>query len=159
MHPWNTFFAAEVNAAAALAGLVLVAVSINLKRILSSPPLPSRALEAFIILFVNLIVCSLGLAPQPIEYFAVEVIVTGILTWFVICKLHLDYRRAAQGHYLRQRLALAILSQIATVPYLLGGVALLEKSEVGGYLVAVSILGSLAIAFTNAWILLIEINR
>jgi hypothetical protein len=37
---WETFFAAQVGASAALAGLVFVALSINLKEILDLPGLP-----------------------------------------------------------------------------------------------------------------------
>lgn len=39
--PWQTFAAAEVGAAAALTGLLFVAVSINLERILAFPKLPA----------------------------------------------------------------------------------------------------------------------
>jgi hypothetical protein len=42
---WDNFFVAEVGAAAALSGLLFVAVSINLTRILAIPHLPARAAE------------------------------------------------------------------------------------------------------------------
>ncbi len=48
MPEWATFFAAELAALAALTGFVVVAISINLARILSYPHLPSRAGEALI---------------------------------------------------------------------------------------------------------------
>ena len=44
---WKSFFMAQV-ASAALAGLVFIGVSINLTKIMSSPSLPDRALEAII---------------------------------------------------------------------------------------------------------------
>ena len=50
MDQWVNFFFAEVGASAALTGLVFVGVSINLKRILSLPKLPNRALEAPVLL-------------------------------------------------------------------------------------------------------------
>ena len=40
---WDSFFLGELGAAAALAGLLVVAVSINIDQILSYPWLPSRA--------------------------------------------------------------------------------------------------------------------
>ena len=44
---WTDFFVAKVGATAALSGLIIVAVSINIQRILSIPHLPGRALEGW----------------------------------------------------------------------------------------------------------------
>jgi hypothetical protein len=43
---WQTYLAVQAGAAATLTGLVFVAVSINLARILSIPGLPGRAFDA-----------------------------------------------------------------------------------------------------------------
>jgi hypothetical protein len=43
---WSEFFVAQAGAAAVLAGLVFVGVSINLDKIIGIPSLPSRVLEA-----------------------------------------------------------------------------------------------------------------
>jgi hypothetical protein len=45
---WATFFSAELGALAALTGFVVVAISINLSRILAYSWLPARAGEALI---------------------------------------------------------------------------------------------------------------
>ncbi len=45
---WSDFFIAELGALAALTGFVVVAISINLGRILAYPGLPGRAAEALI---------------------------------------------------------------------------------------------------------------
>ena len=42
MEGWDNFFIAEVGASAALAGLIFVAVSLNLPKILSVGGLPDR---------------------------------------------------------------------------------------------------------------------
>ena len=54
---------AEVGAAAALSGLVIVAISINLQRILSFPQLPGRAAEMLIMLVGTLLASSFALMP------------------------------------------------------------------------------------------------
>lgn len=55
---WANFFVAEVGASAALSGLVIVAISINLQRILSFPQLPGRAAEMLILLVGALLACA-----------------------------------------------------------------------------------------------------
>ena len=47
---WTGLFGAEISASAALTGLIFVAVSINLKRILEFPALPRRAFKALVML-------------------------------------------------------------------------------------------------------------
>jgi hypothetical protein len=51
--------------AGALIGLLFVAISINLDRIITGANLPRRALETLAVLVTNLTVAVLGLVPQP----------------------------------------------------------------------------------------------
>src|SRR5579863_10497108 len=77
---WANFFVAEVGAAAALSGLIIVAISINLQRILSFPQLPGRAAEMLIMLVGALLACSFGLMPgQSVEMLGGETIAVGLL--------------------------------------------------------------------------------
>ncbi|MEJ0007582.1 MAG: hypothetical protein WDM77_14760 [Steroidobacteraceae bacterium] len=70
MEAWHDFFVAQVGASSALTGLLFVAVSINLTRILEFAHLPIRAFECLVTLLGILIVSTLGLwfqgrAPSP----------------------------------------------------------------------------------------------
>ncbi len=57
---WGSFFVAETGASAALAGLLFVAMSINLRRILEFPSLPGRAGETIAILVNALVISSVA---------------------------------------------------------------------------------------------------
>jgi hypothetical protein len=60
---WANFFVAEVGASAALTGLLVVAISINLARILAIAQLPGRAAEGLIILVGAFVLSSVALIP------------------------------------------------------------------------------------------------
>jgi hypothetical protein len=64
IHSWDNFFVAEAGAAAALSGLVFVAVSISLRTILASPHLRARAREALQTFLAVLAIATCGLIPD-----------------------------------------------------------------------------------------------
>jgi hypothetical protein len=76
MHPyssaeWESLFLAEAGASAALAGLLFVALSINLERILKGAGLPGRAGEAIVLLLTALVLSTWVLVPgQSAQYSA-----------------------------------------------------------------------------------------
>ena len=61
---WTGFFSAEVGASAALAGLIFVAVSINLAQIVKQRQLVSRSAKALLSLMAVLFSSSLCLIPD-----------------------------------------------------------------------------------------------
>jgi hypothetical protein len=72
---WQALFALQAGAAATLTGLVFVAVSINLAKILAFPGLPSRAAESIIQFLQVFFICTGVLIPrQPGAAVAVEVL-------------------------------------------------------------------------------------
>ncbi len=85
MDGWESFAVAQVGAAAVLAGLIFVGVSINLERILGTPGLPGRAGEALVVLFELLIVASLLLIPGlSLSQVGGAVLVGGLLGWVAV---------------------------------------------------------------------------
>ncbi len=79
---WTNFFVAEVGASAALVGLLFVAVSINLTKIIQYPSLPGRAFEALTVLVVVLLVATLAHVPgQSTTALGIEVTSTAAVGW------------------------------------------------------------------------------
>src|ERR671926_77603 len=78
--PWSDFSVAVVGAAAALTGLLFVAVSINIEQILAVGTLAGRALSTMILFVVPLVVGIVMLVPgQSLTALGLELIGTGVL--------------------------------------------------------------------------------
>ena len=160
MAGWENFFIAEVGASAALAGLIFVGVSLNLARILAQPRLPNRAFGALTILLAILIIASLSLVPQQsVSVIGGETLVAGILTWLLMVRLDWRIQKATEAQYKRISLLNVAMSQIATLPYLIGSIQLLGGSINGFYWFVPAVIFSFVKAVLDAWVLLVEINR
>jgi len=157
---WANFFVAEVGAAAALSGLVIVAISINLQRILSFPQLPGRAAEMLIMLVGALFASSFALMPgQPLNVLGGEIFGAGLLMTvppIVIQARQIPVMKAQPVTWWLWRFVIALSSG---VPVLIGGVYLLGGASSGLYWVAAGIMLTLAATVWNAWVLLVEILR
>jgi hypothetical protein len=155
---WAVFFSAELAALATLTGLVVVAISINLPRILSYAHLPTRAGEALIGPVGAITVTSLMLVPeQPAWLLGVEVILIGLV--MVIAPVVFQarawpVRRDAWERYMR-----AISTTGFSLPFVIGGALLFEGARSSLYWIAAGdILGVIAVVL-SAWVLMVEILR
>jgi hypothetical protein len=160
MSGWENFFIAEVGASAALTGLIFVAVSINLTRILSLPMLPNRALLILIVLLTVVIVSSLALVPgQPLWIVGIELLGIGLAAWIMVTILDVNMFRKTIAQYRRSFTINIGLSQCAVLPYILAGIIVLTSGNSGLYWIVPAIIFSFVKAILDAWVLLIEINR
>lgn len=156
---WENFFIAEVGATAALAGLVIVAISINLSRILAFPELPGRAAEAIVVLMGALVLCSVTLIPQPQRNLGIETLIAAIVIWLIPVVVQTrTYRTArASGHgNIGVRI---LLAQINTLPFVIAGTSITLGNESGFYWLAAGVILALIGGMLNTWVLLVEILR
>ena len=155
---WTDLFVASAGASAALAGLVFVAVSINIDRILQFQGLPERSLATVLLLLNVVLVSILGLIPGQsrtalgVELLAEGLAFTVVVVWLSIRSLPQRYERA----WLVSRLS---VGAIGTVPLIVGGATLLAAHGGGLYWTVGGIIGAIAGAVANAWVLLVEILR
>jgi hypothetical protein len=157
---WEGLFVAEAGVAAVLAGLLFVAVSINLAKVLQHPGLPDRAAEAIGLLTGVLVACTLGLVPgQPRVLLGAGLLTVGVLAWSVQVGIHLRAVRLRVGPSLAVRIGQIGLAQAAVLPLPAAGGSLLVGAGGGLYWLVPGIVLCLVVAVLDAWVLLIEILR
>jgi len=161
MMDWSNFFQGELGAAAALAGLLFVAVSVNQTRILALGRMADRGLEGLAMLFMVLVVASLPLIPgQPTRLLGAEIFVIATATLVALVPLQLGYLRLLEPVYRPRSNQMVRVNRVAMAVIALAGFAILCRGdEAGFYVLAVGILLTFIAAGANAWVLLIEINR
>jgi hypothetical protein len=157
---WEELFLAQAGASAALTGLLFVAVSINLTRILEVRGLVGRAGEAIVLLVDVLVVSTLVLVPdQPRAALGTELLVVGLVAWSILVVIHV---RAVRGWVPPSRSVLAgrvVMAQVAALPFPVAGASLLLQAGGGLYWLVPGVVLCLVVAVFNAWVLLIEILR
>jgi hypothetical protein len=156
---WTDFFVAGASASAALTGLVFVAVSINVDRILGFEGLPERALATVMLLLSVVLVSLIGLIPgQSRAALGGELVGVGMV--FAVVILGLTSRSMAGRNQQRvQTFGNWLLVGLGTVPVLLGAVSLFAEAGGGLYWVAAGIVLATTGGVANAWVLLVEILR
>ncbi len=157
---WSTYLSVLAGAGATLTGLVFVAVSINLRRVLSIPGLTGRAAESLMQLFGVLIISSTALIPrQPAVVLGAEVLACGFTLWLVQTLLQIRYMRSKTGHPRGWAITRIVQTHLANVPFCICGILLLLGWPVGLYWLAPGLIFSLIAGVMSAWVLLIEILR
>jgi hypothetical protein len=158
---WSNFCLGELSAAAALAGLLFVSVSVNQARILQLGRMADRGLEALAMLLLVVVVASLPLVPgQPVRLLGGEVLAVATVVLFFIGRLERAYLRTVEPQYRPASIRMVALNRVAVTIIALAGVALIWRGDGAGmYLLPPGILLSFLAAGANSWVLLIEINR
>jgi hypothetical protein len=160
MTEWNTLLALQAGAAATLIGLVFVAVSINLDRVLDYPGLPDRAAETVLQFLGVFLISTVALVPgQPELLLAIELLAIGVLFWVIPIVLQVKYLRLKTGHPRWWIVLRTGLSQLATVPFCVAGIALLMGASGARYWLVPGFVFSFVAGIVNSWILLVEIRR
>jgi len=156
---WSNFLVAEAGAAAALTGLIFVAVSINLAKILEYAGVSTRAGEAVMLLLGVLIVSSVALVPnQSDKVLGIELLAIGTVLWLVVTTKHIRFLRPPE--HLWWWFALRVtLCQLATIPFCLAGLGLMFGWRGAMYWLLPGCVFSFVAGVYSAWVLLVEILR
>ncbi|MFF2371066.1 hypothetical protein [Agromyces sp. NPDC058110] len=160
---WSEFNVAMVGATAALAGLLIVAMSVNIGTILQSATLPARAAVAIATLVLAIAVTGFALAPglTPVAYGVIVLVLTLLVGGFQVHSIRAIRHDSSEHHgTATQQVAKSIVGVVPLLAYAVGAVALvLGAAATGLWLFAVATILAIAAAILYSWIVLIEVLR
>ena len=157
---WTDFGSAVAASSAALAGLLFIAISINLRQILDSDGLPSRAGQTLILFATPLVTAVLLVAPgQARLALGLELIGLGALVGAGQLYLDLATKHTAEDTMWRRLAGRVFPALINCGCLVVAGATLIAQAGGGLYWVLPSVLVALVFGLVNVWVLLVEILR
>lgn len=156
---WKDFHVAMAGAAAALAGLVIVAASVNIERIVKAATLTSRLGAAIAVLVLAISVAGVGLIPgmEPVVFGWLVIAGTAVAAVFQVEASRRIYADPSPADRLRPLKVLA--GALPLLAYLVGGVLVVVGMDAGLYVVAAGCLIAIASALLVSWVVLVEVLR
>jgi hypothetical protein len=156
---WSDFNVAVAGATAALAGLLIVAMSVNIERILAARGVLSRAGAAVGALVLAVIASCLCLVPtQPVWAFGAETLIGAVL----VGAMAVAAMRGIYADQTQSRRGRPVKSATSFIPPLAFGVGavILLAGDPGGYgWVAAGSLLSILNGILFSWVALVEVLR
>jgi modulator of FtsH protease len=156
---WRDFFLATTGAAAALAGLVFVAVSIHLDVVVQNVTRRNRARNMLTGFTAAFLICALVLmGGQSHQAVGAEwlVVATGALVTYVHHYVQAARRGGRKALLRPDRLVLGVTCYAAQI---VGAVVLIFGYIAGLYVAAVGLIASFAVLISGAWLLLVAVEE
>ena len=156
---WSDFFVASVGASAALAGLVMVAISVNVKAILDGQALPARAASTVAILVLILACTTVGLIKaQSLRALGVELVIFGLVGMIpALYSTRADLRIPSRPR--QERFFHIVVGHATQALFMVAGALLAAGISTGFFWIVAAVITGYVVATLNAWVLLIEILR
>ncbi|MGP6170786.1 hypothetical protein ACTU6V_06210 [Microbacterium sp. A204] len=156
---WSEFNVAMAGASAALAGLVIVAASVNIDKIIHAGTLTARLGAAIASLVLALVASGAALIPRLdlLGYGIVVLACTLIAGAFQVHAMRVIMRDTAPEQ--RARVVKSVLGYLPIVAYLSGAVLLIAGVSSGLVLVAAGCLLAIVSAIVVSWVVLVEVLR
>ena len=157
---WGAPFTAVAGAAAALTGLLFVALSINLERVIKGAGLIDRAVEVLVLLVAVLITAVLMLMPaQGPASAALEILTLALTTIAWLVFLHVRAPRRTLGVTRANFIMRVTGDHLGPLLLVVGGISLWTGTGGGLYWLVPGLIAAMVAAIIGAWVLLVEIMR
>lgn len=159
LEAWSEFNVAMVGATAALAGLVIVAASVNIGDIVKARSLTARLAAGIAGLVLAILGSAVGLIPAlaSTTYGVVMIVCALVASVFSLSAARQIFANKAPENQLR--LGKSIVSFASPVVYIVGGVLLIAGMPAGLAWFAAGSLIAIVTALLVSWIVLVEVLR
>jgi hypothetical protein len=159
LQEWTNFNLAIVGATAALAGLVIVAASVNIADIVKSRTLTARLGTAVATLVGALVVAALGLIPgiSPIWFGGIVLALAAILLVFQLLTIRLLVKDGNPDG--RMRWAKSLLGLLPVVAYAASGLLGFANPPAALIVAAAGAILAIVAAIVVSWVALVEVLR
>lgn len=159
LESWHEFNVAMAGATAALAGLVIVAASVNISEIVKAGTLTARLASAISALVLALVVSAVALIPglEPAAFGVTVLVATAAASPFAIHAMRVILTDPEPLQ--RARLAKSIPGFAPLAAYAAAGIAVLLGHPSGLVLTAVGCLIAIISALIVSWVVLVEVLR
>ncbi|MFD1340687.1 hypothetical protein [Microbacterium lemovicicum] len=156
---WGDFNVAMMGATAALAGLLIVAASVNIGEIIKSPSIAARLAAGLAGLVLAIVAAATGLVPGiPALVYGLTIVLAALAAAIFSAQAA---RRIFENDHPENRLKpiKALVGFIAPALYVVGGALVLVGHAGGVAWFAVGSIAAIVTAILISWIALVEILR
>lgn len=158
---WTEFAVAAAGATAALAGLLIVAMSVNVEQLLAAkaPMAGARSTIASLVLAIAVSLLILPPTQTALALGIITVVLTLIAGAIQLASIAAQWNMTGEGVTGAIRATIVGLAVAEHVPFLVGGVMLLAGLSAGMWGIVIGVVMVVVASMINAWVLLIEVRR
>jgi hypothetical protein len=158
---WHDLYVMLGTSSAALIGLLFIATSIHLAEVVSNPGFRVRSYNQTLYLLTLLVEAVLILVPQPVPLLGAELMVLNLVgLWFPLSTSYtFIYKHRDNNHRGGMKMSRAIPLSVAYLLGMAGGIALIQGSHWGMYIVTVSYTTLLVTVVLGAWSTMLGVEQ
>lgn len=158
---WSDFAVAAAGATAALGGLLIVAMSVNVEQIIASraPIAGARSTIASLVLAIAVSLLALPPGQTLLAFGIITIALTMIAAGIQVASIAAQWNMTGEGVTTAIRATIVSLAIAEHLPFIIGGVLLVAERAAGMWGVVIGVVMVVIASMVNAWVLLIEVRR